>query len=563
MPLDRRETRDWLRPGGPICLRPNPTPHHTTPLYSFRELAEIDLIKIVCSDMDVCQKDAVKRVAIIGGGFGGCSTAYFLRRLLGNRISITVFERSERVGGRVRSIYANNGKELYETGGSLYTCNDKYMKMFVDRFSLIARRHPPSDEAFSLYQGRSNPVFSSTAGPLFINRLRFAFVYGLDFVRFQYCVRKHVKALGKIYDLQSNGQAFTSPVTMLKALSPEFPKMLKSTFAKWLDLRCGISARFCEEVVYGLTSLCYCSGLTLHAFAGMCAVSGFGADLFSVVGGNEQISQKLCEAALAESPNGVPNKLSLNTEVTKLDRSSKRSLSCGLTVTLAFHPRSGVRVYMLTYKRSGIEKCMEFDFVVLAFPMHEKSPTTLTLDSDLRGVFPVPKKYAEVDYTLFRGDLEAAEYGLPVEKVKSDGTNGVAILPTYRGYEVEKGTLFKYLGRAWSMAPYTGQRVGCWSTYSSPRRTNDPGRQILEKYVKGHGSVINSTRWFAYPIFSTVSVKYENLEDAVEKFLLDDGLIYANALESVASNMEMAIVGGYNAALLIAHSKDFDSQDNL
>uniref|UniRef100_A0A5K3FUI5 Serine/arginine repetitive matrix protein 1-like n=1 Tax=Mesocestoides corti TaxID=53468 RepID=A0A5K3FUI5_MESCO len=30
MPLDRRETRDWLRPGGPTCLRPGPTPHHTT-----------------------------------------------------------------------------------------------------------------------------------------------------------------------------------------------------------------------------------------------------------------------------------------------------------------------------------------------------------------------------------------------------------------------------------------------------------------------------------------------------------------------------------------------------
>uniref|UniRef100_A0A5K3FKG6 CHCH domain-containing protein n=1 Tax=Mesocestoides corti TaxID=53468 RepID=A0A5K3FKG6_MESCO len=30
MPLDRRETRDWLRPGGPTCLCPNPTPHHTT-----------------------------------------------------------------------------------------------------------------------------------------------------------------------------------------------------------------------------------------------------------------------------------------------------------------------------------------------------------------------------------------------------------------------------------------------------------------------------------------------------------------------------------------------------
>uniref|UniRef100_A0A5K3F0B1 Transposase n=1 Tax=Mesocestoides corti TaxID=53468 RepID=A0A5K3F0B1_MESCO len=26
MPFDRRETRDWLRSGGPACLRPNPTP---------------------------------------------------------------------------------------------------------------------------------------------------------------------------------------------------------------------------------------------------------------------------------------------------------------------------------------------------------------------------------------------------------------------------------------------------------------------------------------------------------------------------------------------------------
>uniref|UniRef100_A0A5K3EPI5 cDNA n=1 Tax=Mesocestoides corti TaxID=53468 RepID=A0A5K3EPI5_MESCO len=27
-PLELRETRDWLRPGRPTCLRPNPTPHH-------------------------------------------------------------------------------------------------------------------------------------------------------------------------------------------------------------------------------------------------------------------------------------------------------------------------------------------------------------------------------------------------------------------------------------------------------------------------------------------------------------------------------------------------------
>uniref|UniRef100_A0A5K3G2B7 Secreted protein n=1 Tax=Mesocestoides corti TaxID=53468 RepID=A0A5K3G2B7_MESCO len=27
MSVEHMETQDWLRPGGPKCLRPNPTPH--------------------------------------------------------------------------------------------------------------------------------------------------------------------------------------------------------------------------------------------------------------------------------------------------------------------------------------------------------------------------------------------------------------------------------------------------------------------------------------------------------------------------------------------------------
>uniref|UniRef100_A0A5K3FNU2 Uncharacterized protein n=1 Tax=Mesocestoides corti TaxID=53468 RepID=A0A5K3FNU2_MESCO len=43
MPLDRRETQDWLRSGGPTCLRPNPTPH----MYSgFRHLSSNPLVGI-------------------------------------------------------------------------------------------------------------------------------------------------------------------------------------------------------------------------------------------------------------------------------------------------------------------------------------------------------------------------------------------------------------------------------------------------------------------------------------------------------------------------------------
>uniref|UniRef100_A0A5K3FKK8 Uncharacterized protein n=1 Tax=Mesocestoides corti TaxID=53468 RepID=A0A5K3FKK8_MESCO len=53
MPLDRRETRDWLWPGGPTCLRPDPSPH----FYYYSRVLQYDnwLITVVaqCHDFNV------------------------------------------------------------------------------------------------------------------------------------------------------------------------------------------------------------------------------------------------------------------------------------------------------------------------------------------------------------------------------------------------------------------------------------------------------------------------------------------------------------------------------
>lgn len=55
---------------------------------------------------------------------------------------------------------------------------------------------------------------------------------------------------------------------MLAAMSSKFVPMLTMPFAKWLDVGLNLSSRFCKEFVYGLVSYCYCSDLTIHAFAG-------------------------------------------------------------------------------------------------------------------------------------------------------------------------------------------------------------------------------------------------------------------------------------------------------
>uniref|UniRef100_A0A5K3FVC5 Uncharacterized protein n=1 Tax=Mesocestoides corti TaxID=53468 RepID=A0A5K3FVC5_MESCO len=48
MPLEHRETQDWLSPGGPICLRPNPSPHH------FTHPLSCSVLSVVKSDLFAC-----------------------------------------------------------------------------------------------------------------------------------------------------------------------------------------------------------------------------------------------------------------------------------------------------------------------------------------------------------------------------------------------------------------------------------------------------------------------------------------------------------------------------
>uniref|UniRef100_A0A5K3FL37 Secreted protein n=1 Tax=Mesocestoides corti TaxID=53468 RepID=A0A5K3FL37_MESCO len=60
MPLEHKETQDCLRPGGPTCVRPDLTPHHTT-------------THIYLSDGFYCKK---------GNYVNRPTSAYYIRRLL-------------------------------------------------------------------------------------------------------------------------------------------------------------------------------------------------------------------------------------------------------------------------------------------------------------------------------------------------------------------------------------------------------------------------------------------------------------------------------------------------
>lgn len=83
-------------------------------------------IKIICSF-----------VAIIGGGIGGTSCAYFLREIFKDLAKIDVYE-GNKVGGRLATVVMNDGNE-YETGGSIIHQRNKYMSDFVTNLGKVCQ----------------------------------------------------------------------------------------------------------------------------------------------------------------------------------------------------------------------------------------------------------------------------------------------------------------------------------------------------------------------------------------------------------------------------------------
>ena len=69
------------------------------------------------------------RIAIIGSGIGGSATAHFVREIFGENAQISVFEKADRMGGRLATV--DFVGETFESGGSIIHPKNLYMKKFV------------------------------------------------------------------------------------------------------------------------------------------------------------------------------------------------------------------------------------------------------------------------------------------------------------------------------------------------------------------------------------------------------------------------------------------------
>jgi prenylcysteine oxidase/farnesylcysteine lyase len=313
------------------------------------------------------------RVAIIGSGVSGSAAAYFLHKSLREQVEIVVFEKEDRIGGRIRSIKV--GEEEWETGGSIIHSENQYLSTIVDELGLEKKKHVYND--IGIWSGESFPFRTgkTKVATLFNVLVR----YGISLVKAQPLVKDMIKKLSQIYFLQEKGEAYTDPESLFKKLG-----LYSLSQEKSYDYfrRNGISDRFIHEFMNGVSRLNYGQDANMHGLVNLVSLAGasFGGYLFAIKGRNSQI----CEAMLQSS----------SAKVLKKHR------------VISIHKKEKNK-YLITAEDGTKE---EFDYIVLATPL-EKAKIEFT-NLELEGINRVSRPYQVTNVTYVFGKLNPNYFGL-------------------------------------------------------------------------------------------------------------------------------------------------------
>ncbi len=443
------------------------------------------------------------RVAVIGGGIGGASTAFHLRQLLPN-VSIDVFEREARVGGRIDHVDVDGA---VETGASMWIGQNRLLHEFAVRAGLPVVRKAGSG-LLGVWNGHDMVFRSSVFMP--VTMIRALWRYGLASRDVQQLVDETVARFSRIYDIPP-----WNSVVDLFSDELALKNLTQVTLETFLAAR-GISQTYIDELASAAVRVNYGqSQAQISAFAGLVTLAAMSSDAFQLAGGNVQIVDAMLRRADAS--------VRLQTPAYRIEKLSP--LSAATSPSTVWQ-----RVVKLFDKAAAPHEAAAptarflvngepFDYVVLATPVELSSKLQFV------GVRRPKERAFQSTHTLIVSGVPAATRELETVLTTESAEPGADFTSFALQKRFANGTaVFKVFSR----------------------RPLDE-RVLQSAFADGGFTVHWRKAWRAYTVLSPTAPS--EWSDAV---LDDDGALYTSALESCVSTMETAALAGRNAARWIA-----------
>lgn len=452
------------------------------------KLEQLPLSNIKLPIVELSTKDNFK-IGVIGAGIAGASFVHFINQAVAKNCSITVFEKENRLGGRVKNDKLGGG--LIEQGATLIHSSNHYLQDIIETYDLQKTKpHGGEGEAETLAIWDGEEFKLNTSRNSLMSTMQMLLAYGLSLSDLSDLVKATIPKWQQVYHQLGEGTSYSSPEALFKAIN--LYDLTQQTSYDFFKEK-GIKDDLVYEFIDCISRVNYHQDGNINAFTDIVSLAGAGIDggsLFSVDGGNDLMIKSILQ-------NQSNVRLQLNQPITTIN-------------TLA---ENGNIQYELITEKGDRDT---FDIVVAACPL-DLAQISLPGHS-----LKMDRQYQTVHANFIAGEIDYSYFNNVSNKpqtiftIENDDIPFVSIAKT--SYAPE-----------WDVPIYK---------VFSRNPLNDSFFDQTFKNRKGQ----THQEWKAYTVLSPMT--------EWPPFKINEGLFYINAMESAVSAMETETVAARNVANL-------------
>ncbi|KAM0327236.1 hypothetical protein ACHAQA_006371 [Verticillium albo-atrum] len=507
----------------------------------------LSALSLTAPAADVAYDGGVKQVAIIGAGASGSAAAYFLQKFAdedGSLVNITVFERTDRIGGRTLTVNPyDNPADAVELGASIFVDANFILINATREFDLTLKDpEAGSGETLGIWDGEKFVFTQNDSSWGWWNLAKLFWKYGTVPYKAQKLVKSTVATFLQIYEAPYF--PFRSLTQVVQDL--DLLKITGITGTQFLAEH-EISEQFSREIIQAATRVNYASNLPyIHGLETMVSMAPEGAS--QVVGGNWQIFSHMLE----------------HSNATVYQKTSVASITLKNQTD-----QDAPHKYLISTKATGSDAetsnlhHVAFDNVVIATPWQFAN---IDAEKDvLKTIDNIP--YTRLHVTIFCSPflLSPLYFDLPADTKAPDtvlttlgseelpkpgsagaGKAGFYSISTLRAITNPKTLKEEFVYKIFSPAELTSEFLSALLGVQVP----DTFVSEQKEAVEGETQVVEPISWYYPHVFHSYPMEYPRI--SFQEPALGNGLYYTSGIESFISTMETSALMGKNVARLIA-----------
>ncbi|CAE8612631.1 unnamed protein product [Polarella glacialis] len=525
------------------------------------------------------------KVAILGGGIGGSAVAVWLRDLLGDeQVELVMFQNSP-VGGRCQVIELDG--QHYEAGAAIVSEMNVLFQALMRRFSLT-RRGSAVNVPAAIFNG-SRFVFCgiSTAACCGVEaaaKLATSWKLGLRFgflalIRLQGLSRSSsAPNFALLYQTLRDGATYAHPRELLSTLGHGCLRLTERPADQFLVREVGLPGQLVKELAEpGMRANYGGQGCDiLHAFVGLVSIcGGICSKCFAVCGGNVQVAERAVQAAkpslvrgnarlVRRAANAATAAPWEPTFEVGYDTPSTCDAAGGAGSSPALRAAAASRAAAANGQEAEGLFMEAFHLVIVAHPLEQ---SMVQFEGCCAETTQVERQlpFRRCTAHFLRGTLKMrhfVEAGAAETRSRSAGgpyeDDPQASMPMFAPAQIlttaDTTTPFYSIGLQFPVD--TASRKDAQEVIASAERGEPqvykvfaseplPESELDKWFSRPKGSPVHTVDWYAYPQYA--------VPQSFHPFVLDQaGVYYVNAIEQVASAMEMSLIGARNVANLVA-----------